>query len=163
MSPFWTYFWPVFALGLALGLIGGLAGFRWNRRWIWALTVALALGGTALWHGPIGAADRFALTVEAAAQTTLTDYEMTQVTARLHRAPLTRRLVLSGQADDFQRSELVRILSEVPGVSRATWSTSGGIPLLLEAAIVSVVGFLAGLLLAYGIELRRRYNAEWKW
>jgi len=163
MSPFWTYFWPVFALGLALGLIGGLAGFRWKRRWIWALAVVLALGGTALWHGPIGAADRFARTVEAAAQTTLTDYEMTQVTARLHRAPLTRRLVLSGQADDFQRSELVRILSEVPGVSRATWSTSGGIPLLLEAAIVSVVGFLAGLLLAYGIELRRRYNAEWKW
>jgi hypothetical protein len=163
MSPFWTYFWPVFALGLALGLIGGLAGFRWKRRWIWALAVALALGGTALWHGPIGAADRFALTVEAAAQTTLTDYEMTQVMAHLHRAPLTRRLVLSGQADDFQRSELVRILSEVPGVSRATWSTSGGIPLLLEAAIVSVVGFLAGLLLAYGIELRRRYNAEWKW
>jgi hypothetical protein len=163
MSPFWTYFWPIFALGLALGLIGGLAGFRWRRRWIWALAVALALGGTALWHGPIGAADRFARSVETAAQTTLTDYEMTQVTAHLHRAPLTRRLVLSGQADDFQRSELVRILSEVPGVSRATWSTSGGIPLLLEAGIVSVVGFLAGLLLAYGIELRRRYNAEWKW
>jgi hypothetical protein len=35
--------------------------------------------------------------------------------------------------------------------------------LLLEAGIVSVAGFLVGLLLAYVIELRRRYNAQWKW
>jgi hypothetical protein len=163
MSPFWAYFWPVFALGLALGLVGGFVGFRSKRRWVWAVSLALALGGAILWHGPIGAADRFTRAVEASARTTLVDYEMTQVTAHLHRAPLTRRLVLSGQADDFQRSELVRILSDEPGVSRATWSSSGGIPLLLEAEIVAFLGFLAGLLLAYVIELRRRYNAQWKW
>ena len=101
--------------------------------------------------------------MEASAQETLANYEMTQVTARLHRSPLTRRLLLSGQADDFQRSQLVLILSDLPGVSGATWSRSGGIPLLLEAAVVAIVGFLAGLLLAYLIELRRRYNAQWKW
>jgi hypothetical protein len=162
MSPFWTYFWPVFAFGLALGLVGGIFGFR-NRRWLWAAAMVLAIGGAAVWHGPLGAGDRFAAAVENSARQTLVDYEMTQVTAHLHRAPLTRRLMLSGQADDFQQSELVRILSDVPGASSATWSTSGGMPLLLEGAIASVLGFLAGLLLAYLIELRRRYNAQWKW
>jgi hypothetical protein len=29
--------------------------------------------------------------------------------------------------------------------------------------IVTVVGFLAGLVLAYVINLRRRYNAQWRW
>jgi hypothetical protein len=163
VSPLWAYFWPVFALGIALGLVGGIVGFWRKRRWIWAVALLLSIGGTALWHGPIGAADRFTRTVEATARESLVSYEMTQVTARLHKAPLTRRLMLSGQADDFQRSQLVQILSEIPGVSRATWSTSGGIPLLLEAMIVTVVGFLAGLVLAYVINLRRRYNAQWRW
>ena len=163
MSPLWTYFWPVFALGVSLGLVGGLIGFRSKRRWVWGVALLLTVGGAAFWHGPMGAADRFTRTVEATARASLVSYEMTQVTARLHKAPLTRRLMLSGQADDFQRSELVRILSEVPGVSRATWSQSAGLPLLLEAGIISVVGFLAGLVLAYVINLRRRYNAQWRW
>ncbi len=163
MSPLWTYFWPIFALGLALGVVGGSLGFRRKRHWVWAVAIVVTLGGTALWHGPAGAADRFSRTVEASARDTLTFYEMTQVTARLHRAPLTRRLMLSGEADDFQRSELVRILGGLPGVSGATWSSSGDAPMLLEAAIVSILGFLGGLLLAYLIELRRRYNAQWKW
>jgi hypothetical protein len=163
MSPLWTYFWPVFAFGLALGFVGGVFGLRRKRRWIWTAAVVLAIGGAAVWHGPLGAAERFAAAVDASARQTLVDYEMTQVTAHLHRAPLTRRLILSGQADDFQQSELVRILSDLPGVSSATWSSSGGMPLLLQAGIVSIAGLLAGLLIAYLIELRRRYNAQWKW
>jgi len=76
---------------------------------------------------------------------------------------LSRRLILSGPADDFQRDQLVKIMSQVPGVSRASWSPSGGLPLIAEALFAAIAGFLAGLLLAYGIELRRRYNAQWKW
>ena len=89
---------------------------------------------------------------------------MNRVTARLHHGPLTRRLALSGTADDFQRSELVRIMGDLPGVSRANWSEArGGLPLIAEGSLVSLVGFLIGLLLAYLVELRRRYNSQWKW
>ena len=122
MNTLWTYFWPLFALGLVLGGILGSVWLRRGRRLPLAIGLVLALAGAALWHGPFGAADRFATVVERSAQRTLTDYEMTQVNAQLHRGPLSRRLLLSGTADDFQRSELVRIMSDIPGVSRATWS-----------------------------------------
>jgi ABC-type xylose transport system permease subunit len=89
---------------------------------------------------------------------------MTRVQAHLHRGPLTRRVLLSGPADDFQRSELVRIIGSLPGVSSVRWSASdGGVPLIVEGTAAALLGFLLGLLLAYLIELRRRYNAQWKW
>ncbi len=43
------------------------------------------------------------------------------VQAHLQRRPLARRLILSGPADDFQRSELVRLLDETPGVLEVRW------------------------------------------
>lgn len=36
-------------------------------------------------------------------------------------------------------------------------------PLLVEAFVIALVGFLAGLLLAYLVELHRRAGAEWRW
>lgn len=36
-------------------------------------------------------------------------------------------------------------------------------PLLAEAALISLVGFAVGLLIAYLIALRRRANADWRW
>jgi hypothetical protein len=89
---------------------------------------------------------------------------MTRVTAHLHRAPLTRRLVLNGRVDDWQSGELVRLFSQLPGVSRATWSErDAGLPLIIEAVLAAIIGFLGGLLIAYLMELRRRYNAQWTW
>jgi hypothetical protein len=118
----------------------------------------------ALWHGPLGAADRFSTRVERNARKALDYYEMTQITGHLHRGPLTRRLILAGPADDFQSSELVRLMSQLPGVNRAQWSAANaGPPLILEGIGVGVLGFLFGLLLAYLVELRRRYNAQWTW
>jgi hypothetical protein len=81
----------------------------------------------------------------------------------LHHDPLTRRVELSGPADDFQRSELARLMDEIPGVSGATWSSGRGIPLIAEGLAVTLLGFLLGLLLAYLVELRRRHNAQWNW
>jgi len=82
---------------------------------------------------------------------------------RLHHEPLTRELILSGPANDFQRAEAARLLSQIPGVSRAVWAPSVGVPLIVEGAAVALAGFLFGLLLAYLVELRRRYNAQWNW
>jgi hypothetical protein len=166
MNALCSYFWPVFGAGLLIGAVIGIFAFRpgaWRNLGLAAgLFVALALA--ALWHGPLGAADRFTNQVERSARRTLDAYEMTKVSARLHRAPLTRRLILSGPADEFQASELVRIMGSLPGVSRAQWKpTPAGPPLIAEAAGVATLAFLFGLLLAYLIELRRRYNTQWNW
>lgn len=181
MSTLWTYFWPVFAAGIICGVIASVVGFRLRivrrgsepvfvrpapRRRSFAIVGGLAASIllAALWHGPLGAADRFTTDVEGAARRALNYYEMPQITAHLHRGPLTRRLILSGRADDFQTSELARLFSQLPGVSRAQWTNSdAGAPLIAEAAGVSILGFLFGLLLAYLVELRRRYNAQWTW
>ena len=91
-------------------------------------------------------------------------YEMPKIEAHLHRAPLTRQLVLSGKADDFQTSELARLLSQLPGVTTAQWSESApGRPLILEGSAAAVIGYIVGCLLAYLFELRRRYNRQWNW
>jgi len=59
---------------------------------------------------------------------------------------------------------LVRLFSQVPGVSGATWRNEpGGLPLIAEGALAAILGFLLGAGLAYLMELRRRYNAQWNW
>ena len=87
------------------------------------LGIAAVLAETALWHAPLGAADRLSERIEAAANAELKHLEMTAVTARVDRSPLRRRIVLSGQADDFQHRELVRIIGELPGVSGVRWAS----------------------------------------
>ena len=43
------------------------------------------------------------------------------IQAKMQRAPLARRLILSGPVDSFQRAELVRILDDIPGVLEVRW------------------------------------------
>lgn len=179
MNTFWAYFWPIFGAGLTIGVIAGLVAFRaprakpkdreaaierWNRRRRIALAcgAVVALAAAGLWQGPLGAADRFTSRVERDARATL-DFYLPQVRAQLHHGPLTRQLILTGPANDFQRSELMRTMETLPGVSSATWSAGGGTPLIAEGAGASLLGFLIGLVLAYLVELRRRYNAQWNW
>jgi hypothetical protein len=169
MNPLWSYFWPVLSAGLLAGAVGGIVGFR-RKRLPMPLMIAalLAIAAAALWHGPLGGADRFTTPVEADARDALKDLEMTTVTASLQRGPLTRRLILSRPAGDvltdFQTSELARLMSQVSGVSRASWSGQDrGLPLIVEGALAALGGFLIGFLLAYLLELHRRYNAQWKW
>lgn len=168
MNSLWSYFWPLFAAGLLIGGPAGTIAFRRRsrRNVALALGLALSLSATALWHGPIGAADRFSRSVEKQARATLDYYEMTQIVGTLHHDPLTRRLILSGgdKLDDWQRGEIVRLFSQLPGVSEAQLSPSpAGTPLIVEGAGVGVLGFLLGLLLAYLVDLRRRHNAQWNW
>ena len=167
MNTFWTYFWPIAAAAMVIGAIGGLVGFRRKKVLPFIVAALLALGWVVAWHGPLGAADRFTRVIERQSHEALIYYEVANgVTAHLHQGPLTRRLILVGGAslDNWQRGELVRLFSQLPGVSNATWSESdAGLPLILEGAIAAVGGFLFGLGLAYLLELRRRYNSQWSW
>ena len=83
--------------------------------------IAATLAAGALWHGPLGAGDRLATRADKIARATLDYYELPAVHARIERAPLRRRIVLSGPADAFQRSELLRIMGQVPGVNEVRW------------------------------------------
>lgn len=98
-----------------------------NRNSILLLGIAATLGSTALWHGPLGAGERLAVRAETTARRTLDYYDLPMIQARMERGPLSRRLILSGPADDFQRSELVRILDDVPGVLDVRWDP-GSLP-----------------------------------
>ena len=104
-----------------------------NRQAIILIGVAATMAFTALWHGPFGAGDRLAAQVEGRARRTLDYYELPMIQARLQRGPLSRRLLLSGPADDFQRVELVRILDETPGVVDVRWDP-GSLPQERKAA-----------------------------
>ena len=95
-----------------------------NRSLILGLGIAATLAIPALWHGPLGAGDRFATSIEANARAQLDDDEMTQVQAHFQRGPLTRRLILSGPADNFQRGEIIRRMEALPGVGDAVWEQS---------------------------------------
>jgi len=92
-----------------------------NRMGILLTGVAATTGVTWAWHGPLGAGDRFAQHVEAAARAQLDHDEMVRVQARLERHPLSRRLILSGPADDFQRGEIKRRMELISGIGEATW------------------------------------------
>ena len=61
VSTLWPYFWPSLGAGAAVGIIAGLIGFRNSNQTGHALAIgALAsIALAALWHGPLGAADRF--------------------------------------------------------------------------------------------------------
>jgi hypothetical protein len=165
VNVFWYYFWPPVGAGLVIGVITGAFGFRprGRRSVAVAIGVVAAIALAVLWHGPLGAADRYVAAVERSVRQTIVYWDIPQVSGHLHRGPLTRTVLLSGPADDFQRSELVRIIGDVPGVERATWSTGGGVPLIVEGAVAALLGFLLGLLVAYLRELRRRYNTQWNW
>lgn len=166
MNSFWSYFWPCFAAGIVSGVIAGVIAFhrRARRKMLLSIGALAALALAGLWHGPFGGADRLERRVDRNVQEVLVYYEMTQVTGHLHQRPLTRRLILSGPADDFQQAELVRLLNQLPGVRETVWTKDGGgLPLIVEGLGVSLLGFLFGLGLAYLIELHRRYNAQWNW
>ena len=185
MNAFWNYFWPAIAAGIVIGFIAGLIAFRAARlpaktteadvaaaqsqgrgRRIRVIIIGalVSVAAASLWHGPLGAADRFVRNVEQAAHQILLDNDAPAgMTAQIHHAPLTRQMILSGPGNDFQRAESARLIEEISGVSSAGWTRSPGIPLIAQGTIAAVLGFLLGLLLAYLVELRRRYNAQWNW
>ena len=168
MNLLWDLYWPVIVLATVAGVIAGAFGFRRKRRGRLALLagITVTLLAAWVWHGPIGTGERFADTVERRTRQVLVDWEMAPVQAVVERAPLSRTLILSGPADDFQRSELVRILDYVPGVANVRWANSPTrftLPMVAEVELAALVSFGIGLVLAYLLELRRRSRAQWSW
>ena len=179
MNVFWDFYWPLLTAAVVVGVLAGALGFRatparepkttkFKRYAVFVVAagaiVVLAFG--ALWHGPFGTGNAFATTAERQSRKVLNDWEMPQVRARLERPPLKRTLVLSGPADDFQRSELIRIMDGVPGVANVRWTDTRsplGLPLVAEAELAALLCFGLGLLLTYLLELRRRYRVQWSW
>ena len=92
-----------------------------NRKAMIALGALATIGVAELWHGPLGAADDLQTKVERQARNLLDYYELPNVSARMDERPLTRRLILSGPADDFQRRALVEKVGELPGVNEVRW------------------------------------------
>jgi hypothetical protein len=95
-----------------------------NRRLVLALGVLATVGAAELWHGPLGAADELRERVETYAANALNYYGVPEIKARLDDRPLSRRLILSGPADDFQRRALVDLLGQLPGVHEVRWDPS---------------------------------------
>lgn len=169
MNPLLDYFWPVLLIGVVAGIVAGTV--QWRRKLVGAKRAGmigsaaiLAIAAYLVWSGPMGAADRFITAVEQPIRQMLVNYEMEQVSAELRRDPLRRQIVYHGPADEFQRTELVFMAEAWPGVASATWNLKvRAIPIVIEGAVVAIVGLLIGLLIAYLIELRRRSNADWSW
>jgi hypothetical protein len=165
MGLFWDFYWPILTAGMIIGLCAGWIAFKRGRRDVLAAGAAITVAIALLWHFG-GTADRFADRVETRARTLLVDFEMETMSVTVDRRPLRRQVTLAGSADDFQRGELVRLMQLLPGISQAHWEqdrNSWPLPLVIEACLLSLIGFSLGLFLAYLVELRRRANAHWRW
>ena len=176
MNALWTYFWPVFGAGLVVGVhrrtdrvpsparpMSATQALRARVpcRGVHAASLR-ARCGTGRSAPPIASRAQ----VERGRRKMLVYYEMTQVTA--HTAPRSAHsatCMLSGPADDFQRSELVRLIDRFPGVSerQLVGRRRRRAADRRRRCGVALLGFLFGLLLAYLVELRRRHNAQWNW
>lgn len=115
-----------------------------------SIGLAATIVSAVLWHGPGGAAERFVARSERDVRDMLEYFELQQVTGTVQRDPVARRIVYAGQADDFQRSELVRLGEDLPGIGEARWSRpktalSYPLPLVVEAIALALGAFLIGL------------------
>lgn len=141
-------------------------------RRIFLIGIAATLAVSGLWHGPLGAGERFAATADERAARTILYNDVPEsngapiFSAKMQRSPLTRRILVEGQPDDFQRSELARILNDVWGILDVSWVDKDGrfqpnvflMPLAIEAQLLGLVSFALGMIIAYLLELRRRAN-----
>ena len=113
---------------------------RRNTTILAGIAATLALG--AVWHGPLGAGSRMAARMEARAQQFLIDWDLPEVHARVATGPISRMVLLSGPANDFQRDESKRRILTLPGVEAVAYEdekASPPLPLVVEAELAALV------------------------
>nr|WP_294848566.1 hypothetical protein [uncultured Sphingomonas sp.] len=139
---------------------------KMTRTRLLLIGIAATIGFAGLWHGPLGAGERFARQADAVAKQTMAYNLVPQIKAVMQRDPMARRILLSGDADEFQRIESLRIMDDVPGIIDVRWVKKDGtyaagsriLPLAVEAQLLGLLGFLVGMIIMYLVELRRRAN-----
>jgi hypothetical protein len=130
------------------------------------LVVALLAG--LLWYGPAGQGERLANRIEGDARNLVAQARLPGTSVRLEREPLSRNLVVSGQASELQREGLGSGLGvkdyarATPDVGKVRWDDEPkafSLPLLVETLGVAAIAWLAGLLLGTLLFNRRqRYS-----
>lgn len=127
------------------------------------LLAALLLGW--IWHGPAGQGEAFAGAMEAQVKMAAAQAELPGVAARIERDPLTRRAVVSGEANDLQREGLgsqwgvLDYVRSVEGVAEVRWDDAPAgfrLPLLAETLILVAIAYAVGFGLAFAFFGRRR-------
>ena len=132
-------------------------------KFLTGLAVAFLIGW--LFHGPLGYGEKLTSGLERKAQAVVAETNVPGVTARIE--PGSRRVLLSGPADAFQREgqgELKGIndlVSEIEGVSAIQWADEGRhgdfvLPLIVEVLLLILLAYLAGFGLGWLVFGRRR-------
>jgi hypothetical protein len=89
--------------------------------------IAAALITGLISHGPLGRGDAFVGMIEARVAEEVQKAALPGVTARLGRNPLTREVILAGNANDFQREGMGQLpgindrIRAIPGISGLRW------------------------------------------
>jgi hypothetical protein len=120
--------------------------------------IGLAFAMLAGWgfYGPFGQGERLANQIESNARNLVAQARLPGTSVRLEREPLSRNLVVSGQANDLQREGLGSGLGvkdyarATPNVGQVRWDDEPkpfSLPLVAETLIVAALAWLAGLLL----------------
>lgn len=133
-----------------------------TRNQILAVGAVVTIAVGVLVAGPLGGNRQVATRIEQYARAQLDYDEMTAVRAQVQDGPLRRRLFLTGPADDFQRTEIVRRTEWLPGVAEARWNRRSALfplPMMIEAILMALAAFAAGTILSYLSERRRRARA----
>jgi hypothetical protein len=120
------------------------------------------------YYGPAGQGEKLAGRIESDARNLVDQARLAGTSVRLEREPLSRNLVLSGQANDLQREGLGSGLGvkdyarATPDVGQVRWDDEPkafSLPLLAETLIVAALAWLAGLLLGTLLFNRRERHS----
>jgi hypothetical protein len=112
-----------------------------------------------IYHGPLGQGEKFVNALEIEARAAVASGELPGIKVELGRHPLSRKAMLSGPANDYQREGMGDYpglndrVAAIDGISALQWTDEAdarnGVPLLVECLIAAVLAYSLGLGLAW--------------